>query len=85
MMAEGHKNEQSAFSSPYLTTHLTISAEVSVIVGGLWEDLSEEKKAIFRHQDIQDAGNVTLVTQLLQLATILDNVGLHAEYLCVEL
>ena len=32
-------------------------------------------EAIFRHQDVQDEGMVTLVTQLIQLGTLLDNVG----------
>lgn len=36
-------------------------------------------EAILRHQDIQDKGNVTMMTQLIQLATILDNVGGNAE------
>src|SRR2546423_5656391 len=29
----------------------------------------------FRHQDVQDKGQVSLVTQLIQLGTLLDNVG----------
>ena len=32
-------------------------------------------EAILRHQDVQDKGQVSLVTQLIQLGTLLDNVG----------
>lgn len=43
------------------------------------EQAESVMEAIFRHQDIQDKGQVTTMTQLIQLATILDNVGGHAE------
>ena len=36
-------------------------------------------EAIFRHQDVQGKGKVTLVTQLIQLGTLLDNVGAQAK------
>ncbi len=32
-------------------------------------------EAIFRHQDVQDKGMVSLMTQLIQLGTLLDNIG----------
>jgi len=32
-------------------------------------------EAILRHQDVQDKGQVSLVTQLIQLGTLLDNIG----------
>lgn len=43
------------------------------------EQAESVMEAIFRHQDIQDKGQVTTMTQLIQLATILDNVGGNAE------
>lgn len=39
------------------------------------EQAESVAEAIFRHQDVQDKGNVTLVTQLIQLGTLLDNIG----------
>lgn len=36
-------------------------------------------EAIIRHQDIGECGEVTLITALIQLATILDNIGQHSE------
>ncbi|KAL4783826.1 hypothetical protein BJX76DRAFT_243085 [Aspergillus varians] len=35
-------------------------------------------EAIIRHQDLRDAGTITAVGQLLQLATIFDNIGGHS-------
>ncbi len=43
------------------------------------EQAESVMEAIIRHQDIQDKGRVTTMTQLIQLATILDNVGGNAE------
>ena len=43
------------------------------------EQAESVMEAILRHQDIQDKGLVTTMTQLIQLATILDNIGGHAE------
>ena len=43
------------------------------------EQAESVMEAILRHQDIQDKGNVTTMTQLIQLATLLDNVGGNAE------
>ncbi|KAL6721713.1 hypothetical protein ACLMJK_000818 [Lecanora helva] len=36
-------------------------------------------EAIIRHQDIGNSGNITTLGQLIQLATIFDNMGGHAE------
>ncbi|KAL3469346.1 hypothetical protein BJX99DRAFT_265288 [Aspergillus californicus] len=36
-------------------------------------------EAIIRHQDLRDIGTITAVGQLVQLATIFDNVGGHAQ------
>lgn len=43
------------------------------------EQAESVMEAILRHQDITDKGKVTMMTQLIQLATILDNVGGNAE------
>ncbi|KKY28670.1 putative urea hydro-lyase cyanamide [Phaeomoniella chlamydospora] len=37
-------------------------------------------ESIVRHQDIEERGRVSLLTQLIQLATIFDNAGHFAEY-----
>ncbi|WWC65668.1 uncharacterized protein I303_108289 [Kwoniella dejecticola CBS 10117] len=36
-------------------------------------------EAIIRHQDIQDTGNITLLTRLIHLGTLLDNIGKGSE------
>ncbi|KAL4933230.1 putative urea hydro-lyase/cyanamide hydratase [Aspergillus undulatus] len=36
-------------------------------------------EAIIRHQDIRDVGTITAVGQLVQLATIFDNIGGHSQ------
>ncbi|RDW76851.1 putative urea hydro-lyase/cyanamide hydratase [Aspergillus mulundensis] len=36
-------------------------------------------EAIIRHQDLRDVGAITALGQLLQLATVFDNIGGHAE------
>ncbi|KAL2812915.1 hypothetical protein BDW59DRAFT_167669 [Aspergillus cavernicola] len=36
-------------------------------------------EAIIRHQDLRDVGSITAVGQLVQLATIFDNIGGHAQ------
>lgn len=48
------------------------------------EQAESVMEAILRHQDIQERGTVTTVTQLIQLATILDNVGGNAELVHTE-
>jgi cyanamide hydratase len=39
------------------------------------EQAESVAEAIFRHQDVQDKGMVSLMTQLIQLGTLLDNIG----------
>ncbi|KAF2265814.1 cyanamide hydratase [Lojkania enalia] len=34
-------------------------------------------EAIFRHQDLEDSGNISSVGQLIQLATVFDNMGIN--------
>lgn len=36
-------------------------------------------EAIIRHQDIQPSGSVTLITRLIHLGTLLDNIGASTE------
>lgn len=43
------------------------------------EQAESVAEAVIRHQDIGEKGEVTLITALIQLATILDNVGQHSE------
>ncbi len=63
---------------PELTSTQVGAAEEVHSVAPL-EQAESVMEAILRHQDIQDQGNVTTMTQLIQLATILDNVGGNAE------
>ncbi|KAF7513371.1 hypothetical protein GJ744_009792 [Endocarpon pusillum] len=69
---------------PELTTSSTAEKEGETAAAGQQaiarvEQAESVMEAIFRHQDIQDKGQVTTMTQLIQLATILDNVGGNAE------
>jgi cyanamide hydratase len=41
-------------------------------------------EAIIRHQDIQDKGYITLVTRLIHLGTLLDNIGAGSEMIHPE-
>ncbi|KAL3455721.1 hypothetical protein BJX64DRAFT_271814 [Aspergillus heterothallicus] len=43
------------------------------------EQAESVAEAIIRHQDLRDVGSITAVGQLVQLATIFDNVGNHAQ------
>ena len=36
-------------------------------------------EAIIRHQDVQDKGNISLLTRLIHLGTLLDNIGAGKE------
>lgn len=36
-------------------------------------------EAIIRHQDVQDKGSITLITRLIHLGTLLDNIGAGAD------
>ncbi|KAJ9121866.1 hypothetical protein QFC22_002489 [Naganishia vaughanmartiniae] len=50
--------------------------------GGASKDQAESvAEAIIRHQDIQPVGNVTLLTTLVHLATLLDNIGAGEQYI----
>lgn len=49
------------------------------VVAAAVEQAESVMEAILRHQDIQDKGKVMTMTQLIQLATLLDNVGGNAE------
>jgi cyanamide hydratase len=62
---------------PELTSAEVASAEAQSVAP--LEQAESVMEAILRHQDIQDKGKVTTMTQLIQLATILDNVGGNAE------
>ncbi|KAL8995321.1 MAG: hypothetical protein Q9169_004925 [Polycauliona sp. 2 TL-2023] len=43
------------------------------------EQAESVAEAVFRHQDIGETGTITTIGQLLQLATIFDNMGGHKE------
>ncbi|KAK5455085.1 hypothetical protein LTS15_005805 [Exophiala xenobiotica] len=43
------------------------------------EQAESVAEAIIRHQDLQDKGSITLITRLIHLGTLLDNVGAGAE------
>ncbi|EXJ77404.1 hypothetical protein A1O3_09630 [Capronia epimyces CBS 606.96] len=43
------------------------------------EQAESVAEAIIRHQDIQDKGSITLITRLIHLGTLLDNIGAGAE------
>lgn len=43
------------------------------------EQAESVAEAIIRHQDIQEKGNITLITRLTHLGTLLDNIGAGAE------
>jgi cyanamide hydratase len=62
---------------PELTSAEGESADASSVAPV--EQAESVMEAILRHQDIQDKGMVTTMTQLIQLATLFDNVGGNAE------
>lgn len=43
------------------------------------EQAESVAEAIIRHQDVQDKGNVTLITRLIHMGTLLDNIGAGKE------
>ncbi|KAL6251051.1 hypothetical protein RBB50_001259 [Rhinocladiella similis] len=43
------------------------------------EQAESVAEAIIRHQDVQDKGSLTLMTRLIHLGTLLDNIGAGAE------
>lgn len=54
-----------------------VARDLILSVGGVEDQADSVCDAIVRHQDIfVKGGNITMVGQILQLATILDNVGL---------
>jgi len=56
-----------------------VARDLILSVGGAEDQADSVCDAIIRHQDIfVKGGNITMVGQILQLATILDNVGLRA-------
>jgi len=56
-----------------------VAREVILKHGGVEDQADGVCEAIVRHQDIfVKGGNITMIGQILQLATILDNVGLRA-------
>lgn len=64
---------------PQLTSADTETTDADSSAAAPVEQAESVTEAILRHQDIQDKGKVTMMTQLIQLATILDNVGGNAE------
>lgn len=43
------------------------------------EQAESVAEAILRHQDVQDKGNVTLLTRMIHIGTLLDNIGKGSE------
>lgn len=43
------------------------------------EQAESVAEAIIRHQDVQKSGNITLMTRLIHMGTLLDNIGAGAE------
>ncbi|KAL2414252.1 hypothetical protein ABEF95_002395 [Exophiala dermatitidis] len=56
---------------------VTAAAAAAVAVAPR-EQAESVAEAIIRHQDIQDNGNITLMTRLTHLGTLLDNIGAGA-------
>ncbi|KIK66238.1 hypothetical protein GYMLUDRAFT_239225 [Collybiopsis luxurians FD-317 M1] len=56
-----------------------VARELILQLGGVEDQADSVCDAIVRHQDIfVKGGNITMIGQILQLATILDNVGIRA-------
>jgi len=63
-----------------------VARELILSKGGAEDQADSVCDAIIRHQDIfVKGGNITMIGQILQLATILDNVGLRANLVHPEL
>ncbi|KAG5717651.1 DNA damage-inducible protein 3 [Termitomyces sp. T112] len=59
-----------------------VARDLILNVGGVEDQADSVCDAIIRHQDIfVKGGNITMIGQILQLATILDNVGIRANLL----
>ncbi|KAI0038483.1 cyanamide hydratase [Auriscalpium vulgare] len=63
-----------------------VARDLILSLGGVEDQADSVCDAIVRHQDIfVKGGNITMVGQILQLATILDNVGIRADLISPEL
>jgi len=63
-----------------------VARDLILSIGGAEDQADSVCDAIIRHQDIfVKGGNITMIGQILQLATILDNVGLRADLVHPEL
>ncbi|TFK49760.1 cyanamide hydratase [Heliocybe sulcata] len=63
-----------------------VARDLILSLGGVEDQADSVCDAIVRHQDIfVKGGNITLIGQILQLATILDNVGLRANLINPDL
>ncbi|KAF5375392.1 hypothetical protein D9615_007941 [Tricholomella constricta] len=59
-----------------------VARDIILKVGGVEDQADSVCDAIVRHQDIfVKGGNITMIGQILQLATILDNVGIRSNLL----
>ena len=73
------------FWGGYHALDLLQDAKVTGGKGGEGESVAPREQAesvaeaIIRHQDIQDKGSITLITRLIHLGTLLDNIGAGAE------
>ncbi|KIW13072.1 hypothetical protein PV08_08259 [Exophiala spinifera] len=62
------------------TTTTTATGEQNQNAGVAPREQAESvAEAIIRHQDVQDKGSLTLMTRLIHLGTLLDNIGAGAE------
>ncbi|WWC93018.1 uncharacterized protein L201_007982 [Kwoniella dendrophila CBS 6074] len=58
------------------TSSNSVEKEQGVAIAIATKDQAESiSEAIIRHQDIQNNGNITLITRLIHLGTLLDNIG----------
>ncbi|KAL4254694.1 Cyanamide hydratase [Abortiporus biennis] len=63
-----------------------VARELLLNLGGQEDQADSVFEAIIRHQDIfVKGGNITMIGQIIQLATILDNVGLRANLIHPDL
>ncbi|KAI0069184.1 cyanamide hydratase [Artomyces pyxidatus] len=63
-----------------------VARDLILSVGGVEDQADSVCDAIVRHQDIfVKGGNITMIGQVLQLATILDNVGIRANLISPDL
>ncbi|OCB87623.1 cyanamide hydratase [Sanghuangporus baumii] len=63
-----------------------VARELLLANGGIEDQADSVCEAIIRHQDIfAKGGNITMIGQIIQLATILDNVGIRANLIHPDL